>query len=182
MERVGLYCGGAAVGEVTLESGGSRVEIRAAMPAPGDGLYRVTLLGELGELSLGVLEPCGGQLVLRRCPYRRDVAALGRIDRGEARRSFAFSAGGVWRRTARPWELFHDQYLRERLSSCGTALWRREGAMLQVALPFVPTRPFPLESLFCLARLARIEGQCWAVYTFDGAERPQCAEIYEKID
>lgn len=173
MERVKLYCGGRAAGEVTLEGSGSRVEIRAAMPAPGDGLYRMALLGERGELPLGVMEPRDGQLTLRRCPYRRDVAALGRVVRGVARRSFAFAAEGAWRWAERPGELFQDQYLRECLTDCGAALWRRDGALLQVALPYAPKGPFPLESLFCLARLVWIEGRRWVVYTFDGEERPQ---------
>lgn len=181
MERIELYCGGRAAGEITLESVGSQIEVRGAMAAPGDGLYRAALLGERGELPLGVMEPGGGQLTLRRRLYRRDVATLGPLLRGEARRSFAFSEQRLWRRTARPGDLFQSRWLRERLADCGTALWRREGERLCVALPYAPARPFPLETLFCLARLERIDGKRWVVYSFDRAEKPLIWEKKGKI-
>lgn len=176
MERIALYCGGRVAGEITMEDLGSQIEIRGAMAAPGDGLYRAALLGERGELPLGVMEPRGGQSTLHRRLYRRDVAALGTLLRGEARRSFAFSEPKLWHRTARPGDLFRSQWLRERLTDCGAALWRREGERLYVALPYAPARPFPLETLFCLARLERIDGRRWVVYSFDRAEKPLICE------
>ncbi len=56
MERVKLYCRGEDLGEVLLRSEGVRTEIRAAMPDPGDGLYRALLIGRDGQLPLGVME------------------------------------------------------------------------------------------------------------------------------
>lgn len=176
MERMELYCGGRAAGEIILTCAGSRVEVRAAMAAPGDGLYRAALLGERGELPLGVMEPRSGELVLCRSFYRRDVSALGPLLRGEARRSIPFTGPRAWRRTARPGDLFQSRWLRERLAAPATALWRREGERLCVALPYDPTRPFPLETLFCLARLEQIDGRRWVVYGFDREERPVLCE------
>lgn len=173
MEHVALYCGGRTAGEITLEERGSQVVVRAAMATPGDGLlYRAALLGERGELPLGVMEPQGGQLVLCRRLYRRDVAALGPLLHGEARQSFAFAGPRLWRRTTRPGALFQSQWLRERLTDCAAALWRRDGERLYVALPYDPAQPFPLETLFCLAQLERIDGKPWVVYSFDRAEQP----------
>lgn len=172
MERCKLFCGGKAAGEITWEPVGSRLEIRSSMPAPGDGLYRVVLIGERGEMPLGVMEPDGGQLKLCRRPYRRDVASLGNILRGEARRSFAFAGARTWRRTEHPAELFESRWIRDELERCGPALCRREQGLLHLALPYDPKQVFPLEKLFCLAKLERMEGKRWVVYTFDQEEQP----------
>lgn len=177
MECCELFCNGDPAGKITLEPAGSRVEICSSMPAPGDGLYRVVLIGERGEMPLGVMEPDGAALKLRRRPYRRDVASLGKILRGEARRSFTFAAARSWRRTERPAELFESRWLREGLKNCGPALWRREQGMLRLALSYDPKAAFPLEKLFCLARVERIDGKRWVVYTFDREEQPVCREI-----
>ena len=93
MERLPLYCQGERRGEVTLSlwgPNGARTEITASMADPGDGLYRAFLTGEQGELPLGVLAPEEGRLSVRRRLYNRDVEQLGRLHRGEARRSFRF--------------------------------------------------------------------------------------------
>lgn len=176
MECCKLFCNGKPTGKLTLEPVGSRMEIRASLPAPGDGLYRVVLIGERGEMALGVMEPDGGELKLRRRPYRRDVAALGDILRGEARRSFVFAGNGAWRKTQRPAELFASQWLRDDLEHSGPALWRRERGMLRVAFPYDPHRAFPLEKLFCFASVEKLEGMYWAVYTFDRKENPRSLE------
>ena len=172
MERFPLYCGGRKTGELTLERMGNRVEIRAAMSTPGDGLYRAALVGERGEFPLGVMEPDGGCLRLCRRPYQRDISCLGMVLRGEARRSFAFKGANIWRRTDRPAELFKSAWPGENADNHGPMLWRREGECLSLALPYDRAQPFPLEKLFCLARLERMEGKCWVIYTFDREEQP----------
>ena len=93
MEQVKLYCAGVCRGEITLRPEGGRTEVLAVMPDPGDGLYRVELLGERGGLMLGVMEPAGRELTVCRRLYSRDVAGLGRLLRGEARCSFRFGDG-----------------------------------------------------------------------------------------
>ena len=98
MERLPLNCQGERRGEVTLAlwgPNGARTEIIAQMDDPGDGLYRAFLLGERGELALGVLAPENGRLSVCRRVYNRDVGALGPLARGEARRSFRFEETGL---------------------------------------------------------------------------------------
>lgn len=174
MERLPLYCQGERRGEVTLTlwgTNGARTEITAAMDDPGDGLYRAFLLGERGELPLGVLVPDGGRLTVCRRLYNRDVTALGRIHRGEARRSFRFEDNGSsWRETCCPAQLFQSRFLQERLRSQGCSWWRREGSLLLLALPLEADRPFPLETLFCLGRIERVEGRQCVVYAFREGE------------
>lgn len=169
MERVKLYCRGQCRGEITLRPEGGRTQVRAAMEDPGDGLYRAVLWGEDGQLPLGVLAPERGALELRRMLYSRDVAALGPLLRGEARCSFRFRDSG-WQESCRPAELVEDPFLRQRLGATGSAWWRREDGLLYLALPLAADRPFPLEALFCLARLEQVAGETCAVYAFRDGE------------
>ena len=171
MERVGLYCQGEHRGEGAMSlwgPNGARTEIVASMGDTGDGLYRAFLMGEGGELPLGVLAPEeSGRLTVCRRLYNRDLARLGKILRGEARRSFRFEETGLcWRETGCPAQLFHSRFLIERLRPIGRAWWRREGETLLVALPLEEGRPFPLEALFCLGRVRCVEGKRCVVYAF----------------
>ena len=174
MERLPLTSQGGARGEVTVCPQGARTELRASLDDPGDGLYRAYLLGERGELALGVLPPEGGRLALCRRLYSRDVAALGPLLRGEARRSFRFQdtpqaappVQSSWHETRCPAQLFQSRFLQNRLRPIGRAWWRREGVLLRLALPLEEGRPFPLEALFCLGRVQCVEGVRCVVYTF----------------
>ena len=170
MERLPLYCQDQRRGEVTLSlwgPNGARTEIRTSMDDPGDGLYRAFLLGERGELALGVLAPEDGRLTVCRRLYNRDVAALGKLLRGEARRSFRFEETGLcWRETCCPAQLFHSRFLIDRLRPAGRGWWRREGSILLLTLPLEEGKPFPLEALFCLGRIQRVEGSRCVVYAF----------------
>ena len=170
MERLPLYGQDQRRGEVTLSlwgPNGARTEIRTSMDDPGDGLYRAFLLGERGELPLGVLAPEDGRLTVCRRLYNRDVAALGKLLRGEARRSFRFEETGLcWRETCCPAQLFHSRFLIDRLRPAGRGWWRREGSVLLLALPLEEGKPFPLEALFCLGRIQRVEGSRCVVYAF----------------
>lgn len=165
MERVDLYCRDERLGEILFAPEGVRTEVSVSMADPGDGLYRAFLLCAQGELPLGVLAPEEGRLTLRRRLYSRDVAALGVPERGEARCSFPFR-DTCWRETRCPAQLFRGRFLQSRLRPAGRAWWRREGALLLLALPLEPGRPFPLEALFCLGRLEQVEGQQCVVYAF----------------
>ena len=171
MERIELYCQGRPRGEIVLSPQGSRAQVTAAMEDPGDGLYRAALLGERGQLPLGVLEPAEGGLALRRVFYSRDIAALGPLRRGEARRSFSFGKE-AWRETEEPDRLFRSPFLRGRLTACRRGWWRREGDRLTLALPLEVGKPFPLETLFCLAQVREVEGAVCAVYVFNEREEP----------
>ena len=46
---------------------------------------------------------------------------------------------------------------------------QREGLLL-LAIPLEEGGPFPLEALFCLARVERVAGQLCAVFAFRGEE------------
>lgn len=172
MEQVKLYCRGVSCGSVTLREAEGRLEIRAEMADPGDGVYRAVLVGERGELSLGVMEPKDGALVLRRRPELCDVARVGAVRSVQAGCSFPFRKKSAWQATDCPAGLFADAFLRLGLAGQPCAWWRRERGRLVVALPLKTDAPFPLEALFCFARVERVEGVVCVVYAFDEREMP----------
>ena len=129
------------------------------MADPGDGLYRAFLVGERGELPLGVMEPVEGRLTVSRRLYSRDIAALGRLERGEARLSFRFEES-AWQSTNDPAEASAVPELHGRLRKFPRAWRRREGERLLLA------------TLFCLARVLRVEGRLCAVYAFGRQGQP----------
>ena len=169
MERVKLYLGEACRGEIILNATGSRVEVQAVMEDPGDGLYRAVLCGANGELTMGVLAPEGNVLEVRRSVYRRDLDRLGELLRGEARCSFRFQKT-VWQETRHPAELFQAEFWESRLRTQAPGWWRREHGRLYLALPLAEDQPFPLETLFCLARVEQVEGCRCAVFAFQDEE------------
>lgn len=172
MERVKLYCRGICCGEVTLREDERRIEISAEMDDPGDGLYRAVLLGERGEFSLGVMEPKTGKLLLRRKPERCEIAGLGAVRCVQVSCVFLFRRKTAWNMTDQPEKLLRDEFFRRRLERFPRAWWRKTRAGIILALPLGSGDPFPLEVIFCLARIERVEGEVCAVYTFNENELP----------
>ena len=172
MERLRVYCRDSCRGEATIQSYGGRAEIAVRMEDPGDGLYRAALLGERGEMVLGVLEPCKGTLILRRRPYWRDVERLGTLESVRAECSFTFPRKRTWQRSGEPAELVSRTFLKERLAGIPCAWWRRDEGKLILALPLDEGKGFPLEALFCFGRIACVEGRQCVVYTLDREENP----------
>jgi len=173
MEVLPLILGERKAGEVTVEQAGLYLRLCARAVLP-EGVWCVWLAGEQGEFRLGVLEPQGGECVIRRQISGRTAAAAGRLLRGEARRLSRESAD--WERTLCPSMLFQTDWLRRSLKSCREAWVRREANRLLLALPYSGRAPFWLEPLFCFVRICGIDGRDFAVFAFDDAERPLLPE------
>ena len=171
MERVEVCCRGKCCGEATMREDGARVEIRAQTDDPGDGLYRAILEGERGQLSLGVMESVDGRLTLRRRPERCEVERLGTVRCIRVGCAFAFGQKRTWNETNEPSGLLHSEFLRSRLTP-QRAWWRQGSEGLVLALLLRSDAPFPLETLFCFARVERVEGELCAVYRFGTDENP----------
>lgn len=171
MDKFPLLMEGRAAGELTAEREGLYTWFSARCPLPGEGLWCAWAVGDRGELRLGVLEPEGTQGVIRRRFSGRLTAPLGRVLRGEARPAGAGERED-WVPAPAPDQLFRAPWLRQRLSGTRGALTRQAGSVRQLALPYDRERPFPLTTLFCFAQLRRIGGAFYAVYAFDGEERP----------
>ena len=165
-----LYCGGRAVGTVEIPGEGSRLALKAVMDDPGEGLYRAALVGQRGELALGVMIPEGGCLKAERTVYRRDLEALGGSLRGEVRCSGEVGTGWQW--AERPDELLKDPFLARRLERCARVWYRREAGRLCLAVEIEEGRPFPMETLFCLAQPGEVEGRRCVRFLFDGEGKP----------
>ena len=172
MEQLKVYCRDRCRGEAQIETADGRAEISVTMEDPADGLYRAVLVGAWGQLTLGVLEPKGGNLVLRRRPYLRDVDRLGELHCVQADCSFHFRKKKLWQKTETPAALVESDFLRKRLTAVSCAWWRREKERLILALPLEEGRPFPLEALFCLGKIQCVEERWCVVYGFDKNELP----------
>ena len=85
-----LYRGDQA-GHVILTVQGGRTQVEVSCRRDNGGLFRAYLLCEKGEYPLGVLEPKGENMGLRRTVRSGELQALGTIWRGELRMSYAFS-------------------------------------------------------------------------------------------
>lgn len=156
------------VGTGAVVEEGERLAISIDCREDDRGLFRGYLVCPEGEIPLGVLEPRGRRLWLQRRLLREEVRPLGRPQGIRLRMSFAF--GGAWQDLKEP-GLFSEA-VGEDLSQTEGLLWRQEGERRYLALPYDPGRPFPLVRLFCLARIQNIGGRRYAVYGFDGDDRP----------
>ena len=170
MDKFPLLLEGRPSGELTVEQEGLYARFSARCPLP-EGLWCAWAVGDRGELRLGVLEPEGGQGVIRRRFSRQFTAPLGRLLRGEIRPAGTKSPE-TWEAVSAPEELFQAPWLRRRLKGTAGALTRTEGTLRHLALPYDKRKPFPLPTLFCFARLREIGGRPYVVYRFDEGERP----------
>ena len=164
---------GEQVGQVTLTEQGGRTQAAVSCRRDNAGLFRAYLLCERGEYPLGVLEPRGEEMCLRRTVRTGELQALGVIWRGEMRMSYAFSRPDGWQSLERAEAFFTaDAELSRLAAGIQGGLWRREGSGRLLALPYAPERPFPLAPLFCFARVETIRGSVYAVYRFEEGDRP----------
>lgn len=163
-------------GTLALRQEGPRVYLEAWRPLDGRGLYKVWLLGYQGSrLLLGTLTPEGRDLRLRRTVSAAELERAGcwPMAGAESVLAFAFQDGGVerWYCEREPKRLVSDPVLRRQLSGSMLCKRGRDGFLL--AAPFRTDSPLPLESLFCLARVERLEGCPHLVWAFDREGNPK---------
>lgn len=161
MAQVPILWNEAPTGELTLEPEGLYTCFTARCRV-AEGLWHLWLIGDRGELRLGVLEPEGGHFVIRRRCSARTMAPLGTVLRGEVR-----SAA----REETDWEPVPESERQSpwlRLQLRGQKdLWRRkEGDRTYLAVPYDKGNAFPLPPLFCLARVRPVRGTLCAVFAF----------------
>lgn len=171
MDKFPLYGESATLGELTAEQEGlyTWFEVRCRLPEPG--LWYAWVVGDGGELRLGILEPSGDRAGIRRRISKRMTAPLGNVLRGEIR----LSAVGeeAWQLLGEPQRLFHTPYLCQQLQKVEGALVKTAGKNRLVALPYDPQKPFGLTRMFCFARVTAIRGKPFAVFLFDEDEIPR---------
>ena len=171
MDKFPLLWSGRSAGELITEQEALYTWFEARGRLPGEGLWCAWAIGDLGELRLGIMEPCGREASIRRRFSSRLTAPVGRIQRGELRPAHPAETGD-WQALARAETADSLPWVRQKLQSVPGALARTEGALRYVAVPYDPARPFPLTSLFCFARICRIGSRDYAVFAFDKEGRP----------
>lgn len=174
MEKVPLYCGGREAGELRAAEEGVYVTFHALCRPTEPALLRAYVIGQQGELRLGVLAPENGAFTIRRRFSKNAVRPLGRLLRGEARPCGEESA--AWEPMGDPEERFPGGLPRRLLAGVTGVLTRREGRLHLAALPWEDRGPFPLPELFCFARVEQIEKQRCVVFAFDDAGEPVMPE------
>lgn len=157
-------------GQLTLWEEGQLVQLvqlQASRPDDGRGLYKVWIRGMGGRLLLGTLVPEGECLRLRRRVSRIQLERSGcwPVTGGESVLAFSFDHA-QWCKEAHPERLVRDVVLCRVLNGQTLLLRRREGGFC-LAAPFDQSRPFPLNPLFCLSEIRRVEGGLHAVFYFD---------------
>lgn len=172
MDKFPLLWKEKAVGELTAEREALYTCFSACCTLPEEGLWCAWVVGDRGELRLGVLEPQGGAGIISRRFSHRMTAPVGRLLRGEVRPAAAPNESETDWAAAESDALFRSPGLRERLRGVEGTLWRREGERLLLAVPYDSRRPLPLTPLFCFAQPRRIRGERYLVFAFDGKERP----------
>lgn len=170
-DKFPLLRDGRPAGELTVERETLYTWFDARCRLPGEGLWCAWAVGETGTLRLGVLEPVGDSALIRRRFSQRLTEPLGRLVRGEVRPA-AEEDRGEWRAAPEPEALFSAPWLCKRLRGMGGALVRTVEGGKYLALPYDSGKSFPLPTLFCFACIRSINGRRYAVYAFDGEERP----------
>ena len=170
MDKFPLVWEERVVGELTAEREALYTWFSARCRCPEEGIWCAWAVGDRGELRLGVLEPCGEQAAIRRRFSRQMTAPLGKLLRGEIRPAGAPPEN--WDPAERPERLFRAAWLQQLLQGAEGALTRTEEGWRYVALPYDAKKRFPMETLFCFARIRQIRGKPYAVFHFDGEEQP----------
>lgn len=141
-----------------------RVVCRASRP----DLLRAFLVGERGEVRLGVLAPEGGALTIRRRLSRQETVRLGKLLRCEVRQNEESS----WERVQQPELLLKPSMISEQLRGVSGVMTKTFSERRYIAVPYDPKRPFPLTALFCFAKISVLDGWKYAVFAFDRHGKP----------
>ncbi|WP_295743748.1 hypothetical protein [uncultured Oscillibacter sp.] len=172
MDKFPMLLDGRAAGELIVEQEALYTWFDARCRLPEEGrLWCAWAVGEKDSLRLGVLEPSGQEAVIRRRFSRRMTEPLGRLLRGEVRPA-AEEDRETWQAVPDAETLFRAPWLRKRLQGIAGALVRTDRGRRFLALPYDSGKPFPLPTLFCFASIRSIHGERYAVFVFDGEDRP----------
>lgn len=159
-----------SVGELTVEREVLYTCFSAEVCLPkNDGLWCIWLIGNRGEVRLGIPEPKGNVATISRRFSDRMATPLGNLLRGELRP--VVKQHTAWKPVLSPENLFWSHWLREKLSGYHGLLSKQSGRCKFLAVPYDKGKAFPLIDLFCFSLLLRIEGRSYLVFVFDEKEQ-----------
>ena len=167
MDKYPVWKDGKTVGEMTV-SPEALYTVFDIFCQEREGLWCVWAVGKTGTLRIGVPEPEGGRLHIRRRFSRQLTEPAGSLLRGELRPLGEEREHWVPLRA----DTLQSPYLRRQLGPIpGVLTCRREDGCL-IAVPRDDTRPFPLEAMFCFARPRQLKNGSFWVFRFNGREWP----------
>lgn len=172
MDKFPLIYAGRSVGELTVEQEGLYTRFSAVCHLPKEGVWCAWVVGEQGELRIGVLEPCGLEASISRRFSNRQVAPLGALRGGELRPAGEQPDCTDWKAMRRPEDWFRTPWLCGQLRSLHGVLAAQEGTVCRIAIPYSPRQPFPMTQIFCFARVTMVCGHWYVLYAFDQNELP----------
>lgn len=159
---------------------GERVCFRCETPVKRDGIYKVWLRGDGGELLLGTLVPEGGSMLLCRAVSRQELRRCGCWPVQGARCVLAYPfryqkiTGDGWYREEDPGHLVDEET--RKLGEWQPMLCRKGERGLALAWPVKTDAPIPLVHLFCLAEIGSIRGELHFIWHFNAGGAPYFPE------
>ena len=170
MDKFPICWKGASVGELTVEKELLHTCFSAKVSLPkNDGLWCVWLVGNRGEVRLGIPEPTGETATICRRFSDRMAAPLGNLLRGELRP--VAKKHSAWEPVLSPENLFRSQWLHQRIKGYHGILSKQSGNCKFLAVPYDKGNAFPFVDLFCFSSCLKIEGRSYLVFAFDEKER-----------
>lgn len=161
-------------GRLRVWEDAGRVFFRAERKLDREGLYKVWIRGDGGEMLLGTLVPEGEHLALGRTVWPMELRQCGcwPVKGVKCVMAFRFhsSSGDGWR-----WEDHPERFVDRETARVGE--WRRMLVYkgkdeLYLACPFRNHTPIPLNTLFCLAKPKTIRGELCLLWRFDSEGKP----------
>lgn len=179
MEEYLIYFGGRALREPAHgKEGALYAFFRLLRRAAGTDLLFGAGRGA-GRNAVGVPEWQDGCFVLQRTLANHAWSGIGTVQRVSLYvRSAAESGDAAPEEAAEEgWILLrHPEYFfrtfSPQLSGVPDCYWKPEGSGRSLAVPIDDGRPFLLPRYFCFARIERLWGKAYAVFTFDETGQP----------
>ena len=165
-------------GTLVVRQVGEELQACAQMADDGLGLYKCWLTGRGGaEFQLGAFLPEGGKLVLRRTLRRAALERQGLWppEGANVRRTFTFDSTPPPKKPqgppgfvrADPQEILGDRVLRESGRDLPVLWSKKVGQETLLAVPYQPTKPFPMVPAFCLMAVVEAAGTRWLCLRLD---------------
>ena len=162
-------------GRLRLWEDGGRVCFRCEDELHRDGLYKVWICGDRGEMLLGTMTPESGRLLLCRTVSREELRRCGCWPVRSARCVMAYPfqqrrQGDGWYWEENPRRLVDEET--RKLGEWRRMLCRKGEDFSELAWPVKNGESLPLSHLFCLACPQRIRGELCLIWRFDGQGQP----------
>lgn len=166
MDKVALLGNGKTVGEMTITPEGLYTVFHATVFALDAVVQAVYLVGETGEIRLGVLEKKGmGGDIVRRLS-NQSFRHIGTVTHGVVR----LAQDSPWQ----PLEgrKFQSQYLNAQCQKVAGGWWKPWGGGVKIAVPYKQGTAYPLMGFFCFATVEEIDKYPYLVVTLSQQEQP----------